>query len=178
MKFVDRSARVRARYSVRFQTAGRCLLLALILSASAATAQPAPVVIRGRIVADADHRPLRRAAVRIAGGDQPDREMRAALALARGERPDSEPRAVLTDEEGRFEIELPESSSQLIVTKAGYTSIVVIPDARAPARELDIRLSRGAVVLGRVLERSGAPAVGVRVVARRVEDPSNVATTY
>lgn len=178
MKFVDRSARVRARYSVRVQTAGRCLLLALILSASAATAQPAPVVIRGRIVADADHRPLRRAAVRIAGGDQPDREMRAALALARGERPDSEPRAVLTDEEGRFEIELPESSSQLIVTKAGYTSIVVIPDPRAPARELDIRLSRGAVVLGRVLERSGAPAVGVRVVARRVEDPSNVATTY
>jgi hypothetical protein len=168
---------------VRFEVARRCLLLALILSASAASAQPATVVVRGRIVADADDRPLRRAAVKIAGGDQPDREMRAALAVARGERPDRELRAVLTDEEGRFEIELPESSSQLIVTKAGYTSIVVIPDrrrlsARDLARELDIRLSPGAAVWGRVLERSGAPAVGARVVARRVEDPSNAATTY
>ena len=173
---------------------GRCLLLAVILSASdasaqasrsaAASAQPSPVVIRGRIVADADARPLRRALVRIAAGDQPDREMRAALALARGERPDREVRAVLTDDEGRFEIELPESSSQLIVTKAGYTSIVVIPDRRAQsardpvARELDIRLSRGAAVWGRVLERRGAPAVGARVIARRVEDPSNTTTTY
>ena len=145
-------------------------------------------MIRGRIVADADDRPLRRAVVRIAI-DQSDREMRAMLAVARGQRPDREVRAVLTDEEGRFEIELPEPSSQLIVTKAGYASIVVIPDRRtlsAPdlsardpaARELDIRLSRGAAVWGRVLERSGAPAVGTRVVARRVEDPSNTTTTY
>jgi hypothetical protein len=164
------------------------LVLALILSASdasaqasrsasAASAQPSPVVIRGRIVADADDRPLRRAAVRIAS-DPSDREMRATLAIARGGRPDREVRPVLTDEEGRFELELPEPSSQLIVTKAGYTSIVVIPDRRTPARELDIRLSRGAAVWGRVLERSGAPAVGARVVARRLEDPSNTTTSY
>ncbi len=188
MKFVDLSTWVRAPYCERATMARQYLLLALILSASAASAQPSPVMIRGRIVADADDRPLRRAVVRIAT-DQSDREMRAMLAVARGQRPDREVRAVLTDEEGRFEIELPEPSSQLIVTKAGYASIVVIPDRRtlsAPdlsardpaARELDIRLSRGAAVWGRVLERSGAPAVGIRVVARRVEDPSNTATTY
>jgi hypothetical protein len=177
MKFVDLSTRVRAPYCLRAAMARQYLLLALILSASAASAQPSPVVIRGRIVADADDRPLRRAVVRIAI-DQSDREMRATLAVARGQRPEREVRAVLTDEEGRFEIELPEPSSQLIVTKAGYASIVVIPDRRVPARGLDIRLSRGAAVWGRVLERSGAPAVGTRVVARRVEDPSDTTTTY
>ena len=190
MKFVDLSTRVRAPYSVRAAMAGRWLLLALTLSASAASAQPSPspVMVRGRIVADADDRPLRRAIVRIAS-DQSDRDMRATLAVARGQRPDREVRPVLTDEDGRFEIELPEPSSQLIVAKAGYTSIVVTPERRAlsasdlPARDLatrdlEIRLSRGAAVSGRVLERSGAPAVGARVVARRVEDPSNTATTY
>ena len=49
---------------MRSHVGGR-YLLALILSASAASAQPSPVVVRGRIVADDNDRPLRRAVVML-----------------------------------------------------------------------------------------------------------------
>jgi hypothetical protein len=132
-----------------------CLAL---LSMPAVQAQPVPVSLRGRVV-DADNdRPLRRAMVSLARGDV-------------------RTRGVLTDDEGRFAIDVPDASSAIAVTKAGYASTVVGHDRRTPARELEIRLPRGAAISGRVVEL-GMPAVGARVMARRIDDASNPPPTY
>jgi hypothetical protein len=136
------------------------VFVALIVTASVATAQPAPMSLRGRVV-DADNdRPLRRSIVSVWQPVDLDRA-----------------RPVLTDEEGRFVIELSEPSSSLVITKAGYASAVIEPNRRTPTRNLEVRLARGAVMSGRVSERS-LPAIGARVVARRIDDTSATAPTY
>jgi Carboxypeptidase regulatory-like domain len=134
-------------------------LLVLTLAAQTSLAQQAPVVLRGQ-VADAENaRPLRRAIVSLARGDR-------------------RVRPVLTDQEGRFAIELPDLSSAVVITKAGYASALIEPDRRTvPLRELDVPLSRGAAMSGRVIER-GMPAIRSRVIARRVEDTSKSPPTY
>jgi hypothetical protein len=92
-------------------------------------------------------------------------------------RRDAQARAVLTDEEGRFTIDLSDPSIAIVITKAGYASTVIEPDRRTPARELDVRLQRGAAISGRLVEQ-GQPAIGARVFARRIDDASNAALTY
>jgi carboxypeptidase family protein len=121
-------------------------------------AQSPAVSIRGRVADVENERPLRRGIVSLARGD-----LRV--------------RPVLTDEDGRFTIDLPEPSSAIVITKAGYASVVIEPDRRTMARELDIRLERGAVMSGRIIEQ-GMPAIGARVIARRVDDASNTKPTY
>jgi len=137
--------------SVRSTTARSAIALfvALSLSASVAWAQPAPQVIRGRVVADDNDRPLRRALVTMPG----------AGGIAR---------PVLTDDEGRFELQLPDNSASLTVAKAGYASAQVTPPRRSPTaiREIVVRLTRGGVISGRVLDSNGEPAIGTKVVAR------------
>jgi hypothetical protein len=64
-----------------------------------------------------------------------------------------------------------------VITKAGYESVVIEPDRRTLTRELDVRLERGAVMSG-AHHRAGLPAIGARVVARRVDDASNTKPTY
>jgi hypothetical protein len=125
------------------------LFIALILAASVAMAQPAPRVIRGRIVAEGDDRPLRRALVTPAGAD-------------RGNRP------VLTDDDGRFELQLPDSSPSFTVTKAGYSStrFTISRRSATATREFLVRLSRGGVISGHVIDSNGEPAVGTKVLAR------------
>jgi hypothetical protein len=125
------------------------LLPALALAAQTALAQQPAVSLRGQVVDAENDRPLRRAIVSLARGD--DRV-----------------RPVLTDEEGRFEIELPEASSEIVIAKAGYASTILQPDPRTQSRELDIRLPRGATMSGRVIE-SGIPVIGAPVVARPIE---------
>ena len=135
------------------------LLLALILAAPTAFAQQAAITVRGRVTDAENSRPLRRAIVSLT-------------------RPDRSQRPLLTDEEGRFEIDLPDASSALVIGKAGYAYNIIEPDRRTvPAHELDIRLQRGAAMSGRVLER-GSPAIGARVIARRIDDASDRAPTY
>src|SRR5262245_60317368 len=130
------------------------VLVALMLGAQAALAQSPAVALRGRIVDAQNERPLRRAIVSLAGRDH-------------GVRP------VLTDEDGRFVIELSEPVDALVITKAGYASAVIQPDRRAVSiRELDVRLERGAVVSGRVIEK-GIPAIGARVIARKNNEVSS-----
>ena len=134
------------------------ILLTLFLSPSAALPQPRAVSLSGRVV-DADNdRPLRRAMVFVAQRD-------------------AQSRAVLTDEDGRFVIDLSDPSIAIVISKAGYASTVIEPDRRTPARELDVRLRRGAAISGRLVEQ-GQPAIGARVFARRIDDASNAAPTY
>jgi hypothetical protein len=130
-----------------------------MLATQTLLAQPPAVSLRGRVVDAENDRPLRRTIVSLARGD-----VRA--------------RPVLTDEDGRFTIDLPEPSSAIVITKAGYASTVIEPDRhRIAARDLDIRLERGAVMSGRVIEH-GVAAIGARVVARRVDDASKTKPTY
>src|SRR5688572_2673093 len=134
------------------------LVIALILSAADAIGQPPAVSLRGRVVDAENERPLRRSLVALAHGDH-------------------RVRPVLTDEDGHFAFQLPDPSSAIVITKAGYASVVIEPDRRTLTRELDIRLERGAVMSGRIVEQ-GIPAIGARVVARRVDDASSTKPTY
>jgi hypothetical protein len=59
----------------------------------------------------------------------------------------------LTDEDGRFVIDLSDPSFSIVITKAGYASTVIGPDRKTPARELDVRLWRGAAISGRLVEQ-------------------------
>ena len=126
-------------------------LLAVVVAVPAAMAQPAPSVIRGRVVADGNDRPLRRALVALTGSERTVRP-------------------VLTDDEGRFEIQPPDSSASLTVTKAGYaTTRVTPPRPTRDQRELVVRLPRGGVISGRIIDSNGEGAVGAKVTARPVE---------
>jgi hypothetical protein len=135
------------------------ILVALMLGAQTTLTQQPAVTLRGRVVDAENERPLRRAIVSLAGRDH-------------GVRP------VFTDEEGRFVIELSQPVNAVVITKAGYASTVVEPDRRAVSlRELDVRLERGAVLSGRVIEK-GIPAIGARVIARRENEASSTSPTY
>src|SRR5262245_1236953 len=123
-------------------------------------AQPSALLLRGRVVDSDNDRPLRRAIV--------------SVFLPRE---DDTTRPVLTDEDGGFAIELADPSSAIVITKAGYASAVIERDRRASMRDLEVRLARGAVISGRVIEQ-GLPAIGARVVARRVDDTSPAAPSY
>src|SRR4029453_9432624 len=72
---------------------------------------------------------------------------------------------------------LSEPSIAIVITKAGYASTVIEPDRHTPARQLDVRLRRGAAISGRLVEQ-GMPAIGARVFARRIDDASTYAPTY
>jgi hypothetical protein len=134
------------------------LFLALTLIAPTTLAQQPAVSLRGRVV-DADNdRPLRRAMISLSP------------------RP-SATRAVLTDEDGHFAIDLPNLSSAIVVTKAGYASTVIAPDRRVPTRALEVRMRPGAAISGRVVEH-GMAAIGARVLARRIDEASNSSPTY
>jgi hypothetical protein len=97
---------------------------------------------------------------RVVDGDN-DRPLRRAIVSVFLPRDDDATRPVLTDEDGTFAIELADPSSAIVITKAGYASVVIEPDRRSPLRDLDVRLARGAVISGRVIEQ-GLPAIGAR----------------
>jgi hypothetical protein len=121
-------------------------LVAMVIAAPMAQRDSSP--IRGRIVANDNDRPLRRALVVLTGTSRPSRP-------------------VLTDDEGRFEMERPESSATLTVTKAGYAATTVTPPRVTRGdQDLVVRMSRGGVISGRILDSNGETAVGAKVVAR------------
>lgn len=71
-----------------------------------------------------------------------------------------------TDAEGRFEVHgLPLETIGLYVqhTEHQDTKIEVMPSAPAEAKEISVRLKRGASVVGRIIDASGSPLVGEQV---------------
>ena len=133
----------------------------LILLAAAATPAIAqqPVTLRGRVVAAENDRPLRRALITPA-------------ISAPGVSP------VLTDDEGRFEIAITDSSD-LLVSKAGFATLRVERprNPRDFGRPLDIRLSKGAAISGRVADEAGVISIGARVAVLRVDNSAAVPST-
>jgi hypothetical protein len=128
-------------------------LFLLLADATPVLAQTDVVLVRGRVVAAESGMPLRRASVGPA-------------------RRDSRVTPVLTDGEGRFVF--PATSRlalALVVSKGGYASETVqIPGADdSPPAEVQVRLSRGGAISGRVADSSGAPIFGTQVSARRID---------
>jgi hypothetical protein len=119
--------------------------------------------IRGRIVQSGTTTPLRRATVILAG----DQNLR---------------RIVTTDADGRYEIsELPAGRFTLTVEKGGFVSTQygqrrsyepgrpVVLAAGQTLAQVDVGLPRGAVIIGRLLDRSGEPAVGATISVERYQ---------
>jgi carboxypeptidase family protein len=119
-------------------------------------------VIRGRIIDASNGAPLRKAMVRLSGGEI--RELRSAS----------------TDAEGRYEFkDLPAGRFNLFATKAGYVEFsygqtepsepgkpLAVGD-RQTVEKIDFALPRGAVITGRVLDEYGEPMADTQVMAMR-----------
>jgi len=122
----------------------------LALSGSAAAQQPPSTVVRivGVVVDAQTDVALRRA--RIAAT--------AASRLA----------PVLTDELGRFSLDI-SGEVTLTITKAGYAQQVVnVVSSPEATRELRVVMKRGAAIIGRVVDGLGVPALAATVIARSV----------
>jgi hypothetical protein len=135
--------------TARVTTSWSCLLIGLLLAAPGVTAQPVEPIIRGRVVAEENDRPLRRALVEVTAGE-------------------GRIRPVLTDDQGRFEIRPPDASTPLAVSKAGYATAKLTPPRRSTntAPEFVVRLPRGGVISGRIIDSNGETAIGMKLTAR------------
>ncbi|HEX5110453.1 MAG TPA: carboxypeptidase regulatory-like domain-containing protein [Vicinamibacterales bacterium] len=145
---------MRIRGPLRF--AAIAIVLAALVSATAAVglAQPQPaaasgvVPLRGRVLVDDRSTPVRQARVTVLVG-------------GRSWGP------VFTDDQGRFEITVPDAgTSSIFIVKTGFVPAV----SRGPfksAEPLDLFVSRSAVLSGRVVDSAGRPVVSVEVRARR-----------
>lgn len=168
-------------------TARLCTVFAVVLTAAPAPGQtpppfplprPAPGApprdavgpapggtarIRGRVVQAGATTPIRRAMVTLSGEQNLTR-------------------IVTTDADGRYEIsELPAGRFNLTVTKGGYVSTSygqrrpfetprpVVLAAGQVLERIDIGLPQGGVIVGRVLDRSGEPAVGADIGVERYQ---------
>jgi protocatechuate 3,4-dioxygenase beta subunit len=107
-------------------------------------AQSPTTVVRGRVVSDETGEPL--ANVRIAA---PSTELGMPVAL--------------TDDNGQFTLTLGRDATRIIASKTGYGRRQV--DRAAGATTVNIRLQRGAVVSGRVVDEYGDPVQAARVSA-------------
>src|SRR5437773_408582 len=117
----------------------RASLLFVVLATLALTAQAQPArVVTGRVVSDATGDPLPnvRVTVRTAGVGAP---------------------AVMTDADGRFSLAVSADRVALSASKSGYGPRDVTAAAGTP---IEIRLSRGAAISGRVIDQFGDAVVG------------------
>jgi protocatechuate 3,4-dioxygenase beta subunit len=118
------------------------LLSGMMASAGYAQAPPAST-IRGRVLAADTGNPIRNARVGIGDGlDAP---------------------AALTDSEGRFTLAAVPADQPLSAAKTGYAKTTIPASA-----DLEIRLTKGAAITGRVLDDIGDPMPFVVVVADRI----------
>lgn len=156
---------------------------AILVSASALAAAQAPVLrqpsagrpprslpavsegtamLRGVVVGGESGQPLRRAVVRLFGGDLP------------------EGRVATTDEQGRWELrDLPAGRFNLSAMKAGYVSLqfgqrrpfergrpIEVADGQT-IEGIQFNLPRGSVISGRILDEFGEPVAETMVAAMR-----------
>jgi protocatechuate 3,4-dioxygenase beta subunit len=108
-------------------------------------------VLRGQVRSDDDSAALlRRARVTVIGTTIPP---------------------VFTDQEGRFEILVPERSYTVRITKPGFAPAQVEgTDGPDPSSPVAVRLARGAAISGSVIDGAGGPVVGARLTVRRIRD--------
>ena len=133
----------------RFRAGSAVMALVLLASPEAAQLR----VITGRVVAQDDSAfPMRGARVELVGS--------AATA---------DP--VFTDADGRFALGVPVPAT-LRITKAGYAPAVrTVEDA---PREVELRLERGAIIVGRVTDELGFPVTDAVVRMRPLNPVTNL----
>jgi protocatechuate 3,4-dioxygenase beta subunit len=111
------------------------------------SAQSATETIRGRVVADDTGEPIANVRVAAPAGDI------------------GSP-VTLTDDAGRFTLTVAASSLRIIASKTGYGRREIARSAGATT--VDIRLQRGAVVSGHVVDERGEPVQAARVAVHEV----------
>jgi hypothetical protein len=126
-------------------------------SSQTALAQTNAPAISGRVLAADSDVPLRRARVSV-----------SALPW-RSE-------GVLTDNDGRFVVEVPAAGSARIpftvtVAKGGFVTAAIRVERNDIQRPLVVRPPRGAAITGIVVDRNGALAAGMAVTATRIGGP-------
>jgi hypothetical protein len=119
---------------------------------------PPAATIAGRVVADGTNDPLPNVRVAIAAG------------VSAG-------RVVLSDADGRFTITTAAGRHTISARKTGYAPAETA--ISAPANAVEIRLVRGAVISGRVINEFGDPMMGARVTVETRSPPGSrsIATT-
>ena len=80
---------------------------------------------------------------------------------------------VLTDHDGRFALTCPLTRATIAASKSGYSRREVTSTLQDES--IEIRLSRGAAISGRVLDEFGDPVVGARVAAEAAKAGKNAA---
>jgi hypothetical protein len=124
-----------------------CLAAAYVLAQAPAADRSEP--IHGQVVSAADGVPLRRARVELIAGRRLD--------------------PVVTDDEGRFQVFTPAAAPLTVrVNKAGYVPGFITVPAGKRDPDLRIALVKGGAVMGRVLDRYGAPVRAVTGGARLI----------
>ena len=80
---------------------------------------------------------------------------------------------VLTDHDGRFALKAPLTRATIAASKSGYSRREVTSTLQDES--IEIRLSRGAAISGRVRDEFGDPVVGARIVAEAFRAGKNAA---
>ncbi|HZO14164.1 MAG TPA: carboxypeptidase regulatory-like domain-containing protein, partial [Polyangiaceae bacterium] len=117
---------------------------------------PARVTLAGRVL-DPDGTPLPDALVVARfDADNPAREL---AQLMPGDR-------AVSDEEGRFTLDVDEGSYTVIASATGFAAALA-REVRAPRKDLELRLGRGVALFGRVTDEGGAPIPSFVVIVAR-----------
>ena len=138
----------------------RVALATVILSALALTARAQPASESPATQAPQ----LRSISGRVIADDTGDPIVNARVTLVT---PGPAAAVVLTDHEGRFTLTARSTRVTVVANKSGYSRHEVT--ATATDRSIEIRLSRGAAISGRIVDEFGDPIMGARVF---VEKPS------
>lgn len=78
---------------------------------------------------------------------------------------------VFTDQEGRFEVPVPERAYTVRITKPGFAPAQVEGAAGSESSPaVAVRLARGSAISGSVIDGGGGPVVGARLTVRRIRD--------
>jgi Carboxypeptidase regulatory-like domain len=132
----------------------RQTIVAFIVSTAALAVRAQTASIAGRVVADATGDPiLNRVALTIAATGSP----------------------VPTDGDGRIALPAPAGRVSVIASKSGYARSEPAP--ATAGQPIEIRLRRGATILGRVVDRFGDSVAAARVAAQTAWAGSTNATT-
>jgi hypothetical protein len=150
------------------------------------------VLIAQAVPPPRDVKPVATAPASISGvvlsDEQPPRPLRRARVTLNGEEMRTLGRTVITGDEGAFAFEdVPPGNYELTAVKNGYVSMDygasragrpgrAVDVAAGEARRVELRLPRGAVITGAVLDQEGQPVQGIAVMAlsRHVVGPRPV----
>lgn len=153
------------------------LLIALLLAALIQSPAPSGASLTGQVLEEGTGAAVAGAQVNVMRAPS---ERPAAGTMGVPVRP----LTTTTDREGRFQVDgLEPGRYRISVQKAGFAmSLDAAPPIDLGAGErrgIDVRLQRGAVIVGRVLDEAGEPLAEAHVMAmRKMPTSSTVARTY